>query len=134
MNSKITIFAIALMAAFSLVNCSNDDDGKQVNAGEGELDLPSLDPALVSQGQDLFCYETFGDETFWTGFLHMNEVIEAAVSPAISLSVGLKVDTTALPAEVVSTIENGLVYLNDPQTTLVLLQLNAVVGLQRQVS
>src|SRR5690606_34735625 len=82
----------------------------------------------------IFRYDTFGNETFWTDVLQMNQVIEAAVSPATALSVGLKVDASALPQEVVTAIQNGEVELNDPQTTLVLLQLDAVVGVKGQVS
>src|SRR5690606_19529744 len=93
-----------------------------------------LDPELVAQGQDVFRYDTFGNETFWTDVLQMNAVIESAVSPATALAVGLKVDASALPEAVVSAIQKGEVDLDDPQTTLVLLQLNAVVGVQGQVS
>src|SRR5690606_16656826 len=95
---------------------------------------PPLDPQLVAQGQDVFRYDTFGNETFWTDVLQMNAVIESAVSPATALAVGLKVDASALPEAVVSAIQKGEVDLDDPQTTLVLLQLNAVVGVQGQVS
>jgi cytochrome c2 len=44
------------------------------------------------------------------------------------LSVGLKVDTGALPSELVAQIKAGKVNLDDPATTLALLKLNAVVG------
>ncbi len=92
-----------------------------------------LDPELVKQGKQIFRYDTFGDETKWTDQLGMNAVIEAAVSPVVALSVGLKVDSEALPAEVVEAIAGGLVDLTDPQTTLTLIKLNAVVGIQGDV-
>ena len=87
----------------------------------------------VVEGQQVFRYETFGDEKFWTDTLHMNEVIESAVSPAVALSVGLKVDAAALPQAVVAAIQRNEVDLNDPATTVLLLKLNAVVGLQAEV-
>lgn len=126
--------AIILIVAFA--GCDKTDTGRfpPLPPGEGDLNLPPLDPALVQEGKEIFRYDTFGDETFWTDVLKMNEVIETAVSPATALSVGLKVDAEALPAEVVSAIQNGDVDLNDPQTTLVLLQLDAVVGVKGQVS
>ncbi len=93
-----------------------------------------LDPELVAQGKDIFRYDTFGDETQWTDNLRMHEVIEAAVDPVTALSVGLKVDSEALPAEVVEAIAAGAVDLTDPQTTLTLLKLNAVVGVSGQVA
>jgi mono/diheme cytochrome c family protein len=94
---------------------------------------PTLDPTLVAQGKDIFRSDTFGDETFWTGTLHMNEVIQAAVDPMTALSVGLKVDAEALPAAVVAGIQDGSISLTSPATTVALLKLNAVVGVKGTV-
>lgn len=136
-NNLTTLFGV-LVLVILLTSCNKDDSGfipvPQPAPGEGSLDLPPLDPELVAQGQDVFRYDTFGNETFWTDVLQMNAVIESAVSPATALAVGLKVDASALPEAVVSAIQKGEVDLDDPQTTLVLLQLNAVVGVQGQVS
>ena len=129
----ISTMLLAAIAMLSLYSCDKDDTG-EVPPPDTGLNLPPLDAQLVAQGQQIFRYDTFGDETFWTDVLHMNEVIETGVSPATALSVGLKVDASALPPEVVTAIQNGEVDLNDPQTTLVLLKLNAVVGVQGQVS
>ena len=87
----------------------------------------------LATGERIFRYETFGDEKFWTDTLHMDSVIESAVSPAVALSVGLKVDADALPTAVAEAIRNNLVDLNDPATTVLLLKLDAVVGLKAQV-
>ncbi|HEX5169596.1 MAG TPA: hypothetical protein VFW11_10505 [Cyclobacteriaceae bacterium] len=133
-NAIISTLLLAVIAMFSVSSCNDDDDIGYTPPGEGDLNLPPLDTELVEEGQEIFRYETFGDETFWTDVLQMNTVIESAVSPNIALSVGLKVDAEALPAEVVTAIQNGQVDLDDPQTTLALLQLNAVVGVQGQVS
>ncbi|HEY9486762.1 MAG TPA: hypothetical protein VIQ51_00440, partial [Chryseosolibacter sp.] len=130
----ISTLLLAGIVMLSLSSCNNDDDIGHLAPGEGDLNLPPLDPQLVQQGQQIFRYETFGDETFWTDVLQMNQVIEAAVSPNTALAVGLKVDAEALPAAVVTAIQNGEVDLDDPQTTLTLLQLNAVVGVKGQVS
>ena len=89
--------------------------------------------ALVAQGQQIFRFDTFGDETQWTDALRMHEVISAAVDPMTALSVGLKVDAEALPAAVVQGIQNGTVDLTSPATTIALLKLNAVVGLKGTV-
>ena len=97
-------------------------------------ELKPLDPELVAQGMEIFRYDTFGDETKWSDELRMHEVIEAAVDPVTALSVGLKVDSEALPAAVVEAIAAGNVDLTDPQTTLVLLELNAVVGVKGEVA
>lgn len=134
-NKFLRIFSLVLLTIL-FTSCNNDDDiGTPILLpGEGSLNLPPLNPQLVQEGQNIFRYDTFGNETFWTDVLQMNQVIEAAVSPATALSVGLKVDASALPQEVVTAIQNGDVDLNDPQTTLVLLQLDAVVGVKGQVS
>jgi mono/diheme cytochrome c family protein len=63
----------------------------------------------------------------------MHEVIQLAVDPTTALSVGLKVDADALPAEVVAGIQNGTISLLSPATTLALLQLDAVVGVKGTV-
>lgn len=97
-----------------------------------------LDPALVTEGKETFRHDTFGDEDFWSGILHLDKAIKGSsnggygsgVSPATALSVGLKVDSEALPADVVQAIQAGQVDLNSPATTLTLLKLNAVVGLK----
>ncbi len=98
------------------------------------FDNPKLDPELVKQGKQIFRYDTFGDETKWTDQLQMNSVIQAAVDPVTALSVGLKVDSEALPQAVVDAIAAGDVDLTDPQTTLTLISLDAVVGISGEVA
>ncbi|OWW20904.1 c-type cytochrome [Noviherbaspirillum denitrificans] len=93
----------------------------------------SQDPVLVAQGRQIFRFDTFSDETFWTDTLRMHDVISAAVDPVTALSVGLKVDAEALPPAVVQGIQNGSIDLKSPETTVALLKLNAVVGLQGKV-
>ncbi len=94
---------------------------------------PTLDPALVAQGKQIFRDDTFGDEAQWTDTLRMHEVIEQNVTPKIALAVGLKVDSEALPAAVVEGIQKGAVDLDDPKTTLALIKLGAVVGVKGTV-
>src|SRR3954468_5272850 len=85
-------------------------------------------PQQLAQGQQTFRFDTYGDETFWTDTLRMHEVISSGVSPATALSVGLKVDADAVPPGTLETAD-----LNSPATTVALLKLNAVVGLQGTV-
>ncbi|HEY8585157.1 MAG TPA: Ig-like domain-containing protein [Rhodanobacter sp.] len=91
------------------------------------------DTAFLDQGRDIFRFDTFGDETFWTDTLQMNDVISAAVDPTTALAVGLKVDSEALPQAVVDGIVGGTISLTDPATTVALLKLNAVVGVKGTV-
>jgi hypothetical protein len=91
----------------------------------------------VLMGEQVFRFDTFGDEAFWGDTLKLHQAIEGAklggvgpgVSPKTALAVGLKVDVDALPRNLVEQIERGRVNLNDPAVTLLLLKLNAVVGL-----
>jgi len=96
--------------------------------------LGSDDPALIAQGKNIFRFDTFGDETFWTDTLRMHEVISSAVDPTTALSVGLKVDTDSLPPAVVQGIQSGAISLTSPATTVALLKLNAVVGVKGTVT
>lgn len=89
--------------------------------------------ALAAQGQQIFRFETFGDEAMWTDKLKMNEVIGQAVDPTTALSVGLKVDSQALPPDLVAAIKAGQVDMNSPATTVALIKLDAVVGIKGTV-
>lgn len=89
--------------------------------------------AMAAQGQQIFRFETFGDEATWTDKLRMNEVIGQAVDPTTALSVGLKVDSDALPPQLVAAIKAGQVDLKSPATTIALIKLDAVVGVKGTV-
>jgi len=121
LNLAIVRGAIACGAVVAFAACSNDSTGS------------SPTPAQIAQGKEIFRFETFGDESFWTDTLRMHEVIEHAVDPTTALSVGLKVDTDSLPPEVVAGIQSGAISLTDPATTVALLKLNAVVGVKGTV-
>jgi mono/diheme cytochrome c family protein len=90
-------------------------------------------PATAENGQQIFRFDTFGDEQFWTDTLHLERVVQQAVDPTTALTVGLKVDMDALPAAVVQGIQQGQVDLKSPATTVTLLKLNAVVGVKGTV-
>jgi hypothetical protein len=90
----------------------------------------------VEQGEQIFRFDTFGDEAFWGDTIKLHQAIEGAglggvgpgVSPKTALAVGLKVDLDALPPNLVQQLKKGRVNLDDPAVTLELLKLNAVVG------
>jgi mono/diheme cytochrome c family protein len=91
------------------------------------------EPATVENGRQIFRFDTFGDEQFWTDTAHLERVVQKAVDPTTALSVGLKVDMDALPPAVVQGIQQGQVDLKSPATTVTLLKLNAVVGVKGTV-
>ena len=86
----------------------------------------------LRDGQQIFRFDTFGDEQLWTNVLRMHEAV-ATVDPATALAVGLKVDVEALPAPVVAALRAGQVDLTNPAVTIELLRLNAVVGVKGTV-
>jgi hypothetical protein len=82
----------------------------------------------MQNGQEIFRFDTYGDEQLWTDVLRMHEVIPAVVDPMTALAVGLKVDGNALPQAVIDALKAGQVDLTDAKVTVELLRLNAVVG------
>src|SRR5688572_17788167 len=90
---------------------------------------PSKEPF---DGMSIFRYDTFGNEQLWTKTLKMQDALQN-VSPATALSVGLKVDSEALPPAVIDLIKAGRMNLNDPAITIQLLKLDAVVGVVGRV-
>jgi len=125
-NQGIVIAAIAIAVIFT--QC--------IKGGIVHGDHAS-DP-LVRDGKKIFRFDTFGDEDFWSGLLHIDKAIAGSanggfgdgVSPKAALGVGLKVDAEALPADVVAGIKSGAISLDDPKTTLTLIKLNSVVGVK----
>lgn len=86
----------------------------------------------TSDGQWIFRYDTFGDEQLWTRTLKMQDAL-SNVTPAVALSVGLKVDSEALGPAVIDALKTGKINLNDPAVTIQLLELDAVVGVVGRV-
>ncbi|HVV50276.1 MAG TPA: hypothetical protein VHO06_11495 [Polyangia bacterium] len=121
---SVSLVALTLAATIA-ASCGSDSSGTPD---------PTKDPTKVAAGQQTFRFDTFGDETQWTDALQLQTVISTAVDPMTALSVGLKVDATALPDSVVQGINDGTVDLTSPATTVALLKLNAVVGVQGTVT
>src|SRR3712207_3392061 len=75
--------AVLLAAAPTLAACRQFPTAK-----------PTTD--LERQGQEVFRYDTFGDEQFWTDTARLHEVIEQGIQPLEALGLGLKVDMDRL--------------------------------------
>ena len=108
--SRVVVVGVVALSA-----CGDDD------AATTTVD-PS--PCDVSDGQCIFRNDTFGDEQLWTDTLRLHELVQG-LKPTMALSVGLKVDADAVPADVLAAAD-----LEDPATTVALIQLNAVVGVR----
>lgn len=116
--------AVAL-TCLALVACSNTEADRTAEP-EPAAAPAAGDPAA---GQQIFRFDTFGDERFWTDTLRMHEVIATAVDPMTALAAGLKVDADVLPPGILEEVD-----LSDPATTVALLGLDAVVGLKAEVT
>ncbi|MBX6341926.1 MAG: hypothetical protein IRY97_05665 [Thermomicrobiaceae bacterium] len=139
MSTRMRLLAIGLFPAILLLIVVG---GKAIAAafasGSYADQAAANQQRLITEGRQTFRFDTFGDEAFWGGALKLHQAIEGGalggvgpgVSPKTALAVGLKVDLDALPRSLVSDIKNGRVDLDDPKTTLALLKLNAVVGVQ----
>lgn len=79
---------------------------------------------MVEEGRRTFRYDTFGDQVFWSRTLGIHEALKT-VSPRTALTVGLKVDSEAVPRRLLRTAD-----LDDPAVTAELLRRNAVVGVR----
>ncbi len=138
LKSMILFFVVGFFASCTKTRTITETITETDTIIQTSVDTLHLDPILVVEGKEIFRHDTFGDEAFWSGILHIDKAISGennggygdGVSPATALAVGLKVDSEALPSEVVSAIQAGDVDLDDPATTVELLRLNSVVGLK----
>ncbi|MGI9296188.1 MAG: c-type cytochrome [Pseudomonadales bacterium] len=137
LNSKFLRTVSALAIIVSLPVLAHTD---KVDTHSGLYATSPVKNAIrqTVKGRYIFRFDTFGDEVFWGDTLRLHEALAGeklggvgpGVSPATALAVGLKVDRNALPRSLRRDILRGRVDLDDPATTLALLQLNAVVGVQ----
>jgi cytochrome c2 len=95
----------------------------------------------LTDGQQVFRFETFGNEGYWTRVLKLPQgVVTAGVTPAQALAAGLSIDIDAVPAAMAQTIASQLAdagaggdptlipAFQDPAVTEALIEANAVVG------
>ena len=83
---------------------------------------------LMSSGRQIFRFDTFGDERFWSDALKLHQAIASGVSPATAFAVGLKLDVDMVPRTILSAIANRAIDLNDPANTVALIDAKAVIG------
>jgi len=93
---------------------------------------------MITEGRQIFRFDTFGDEEFWGDALGLHRALAGlklggggdGISPKAALAVGLKVDADALPADLVAQLKQNKVDLDDPAATVALLKLDAVLGVK----
>jgi hypothetical protein len=92
---------------------------------------------MFEAGQEIFRFDTFGSEDFWTATgLHKaiagakNGGVGPGVSPKTALALGLKVDMLKVPPLIATAVATGKADLDDPANTVALLKAGAVVGVR----
>jgi hypothetical protein len=126
------VVALGLLVLIPLITAAAD--GRRGSGFDGVIARHADD--MVTQGRQIFRFDTFGDEDFWGGTLGLHKAIAGerlggigpGVTPRTALAVGLKVDADALPQRLIQSLEAGRVNLDDPAVTVDLLRLKAVVG------
>ena len=131
--------SIALVYSLDPSRAQRSDDQSRSQQEQGfDRQISENAKQMMEQGKQIFRYDTFGDEAYWTGKLKLHNAIQGSkfggvgpgVSPKTALAVGLKVDMDALPADLVEKIKKGEVNLDDPATTLALIKLDSVLGVK----
>ncbi|HJQ65110.1 MAG TPA: hypothetical protein VJ816_01975 [Gemmatimonadales bacterium] len=135
-HARLLAFTAAVL---TVAGCGPTDLRPSERVGPAAMDTTlSNSRRMVEEGRRTFRFDTFGSEAFWGEAIKLHQAVAGAkhggvgggVSPKTALAVGLKVDSEALPASLVSQIKSGAVNLDDPATTLALLKLDAVVGVK----
>jgi len=150
MSETVKLGLVLFTAAITLFflggrsHAGADGQGQNRKTGqptEGERQTETNAQRMLDEGKQTFRFDTFGDEAFWSGALQLHRALAGenfggvgpGVSPKTALAVGLKVDSDALPAALISDLKHGRVNLDDPATTLALFKLDAVVGVKGTV-
>ena len=131
-----SVVGVSAIALAMLAGESAGDDERERRLSKNDRHIDSYARRLIEDGRQIFRFDTFGSEAFFGDALQLHKAIAGeknggvgpGVSPKTALAVGLKVDVDALPEQVKAQIKAGRANLDDPATTLALLQLNAVVG------
>jgi hypothetical protein len=135
---KILVLAVSLTVALGYL-ADRSRAERSDKKGEGfDQQITENSRQMMEQGKQIFRYDTFGDEAYWSDKLRLHHAIQGSkfggvgpgVSPKTALAVGLKVDMEALPQTLISQIKQGKVDLDDPATTLALIKLDAVLGVK----
>ena len=108
--------AVALVVSVAITACRQESPAAQSQpapvAGSFDTTINENARRMLEEGRRIFRFDTFGSEDFWGGTLRLHEAIVGqklggvgpGVSPKTALSLGLKVDADALPADLVAAI------------------------------
>ena len=131
--------ALVVGCGIALGGCNEDGSSGASEGPENTAPIPQHQLGNAASGREVFRFETFGNERFWTDALKLQQGIAAAgVTPLQALALGLHVDSDAVPPAVAAQLVAELradptgrssPLLNNPATTVTLVNLNAVIGI-----
>src|SRR5215213_8417787 len=88
-HKKQTIVVLLVSGIIAFAQCT-----KNHKALKGKEENKPDDRALIAEGKNIFRFDSFGDEDFWSGLLHLDKAIVgfvrgygAGVSPKTALAV-----------------------------------------------
>ena len=136
--NAFVLFASLAATALLISSCGGDSDSGSDGPSSSELPVVHAVGDLVS-GKQVFRFETFGNEGFWTDAVRLQQgVVAAGVTPIQALKLGLMVDVEALDAAtqaaIAAEVKTDLSpanapLLNSAATTVKLINANAIVGI-----
>ncbi|WP_373487624.1 hypothetical protein [Blastomonas sp.] len=145
MTKKVPLLALlassaALLSAVSFASMPRSVAQTESFAGPADQGTP-LPQAFgdATLGRDVFRFETFGNEGFWTDAVRIPAgIASAGVTPMQALQLGLQIDADAIDPATKAKLAAELradptgrssSLLNDPAVTMVLIKANAVIGM-----
>ncbi|MEO6624936.1 MAG: hypothetical protein ABIN37_08900 [Burkholderiaceae bacterium] len=136
--ARFPAFAISFLLVAFIASCGGGGDSGSDGPTSSEAAVPHQTGNAVS-GKQVFRFETFGNERFWTDAVRLQQgIVAAGVTPIQALGLGLSVDIEALDAATQTALAAELKtdlspanapLLNSPATTLKLINANAVIGI-----
>lgn len=145
-RARINVAKILIVGAFVAFACyvpvslSHSQNRNTSSDGPANAGTPTpRQDGNAASGREVFRFETFGNEGFWTDAVRLPKgVKDKKVTPVQALKLGLQVDVEALDAATQQAVAAELKtdlspknapMLNDPKTTMKLIEANAVIGM-----
>jgi cytochrome c2 len=143
---RLILVICALAFFWSGTACNRGKETAKVKGPHAASDGPGVtenphphQTGSAAAGRDVFRFETFGNEGFWTDAARLPKgMTDAKFTPKQALEAGLQVDSEAIDPAMRKVIEAELrtdmsprnaPILNDPKATIALINANAVVGI-----
>ena len=126
--------------------CSSRQETTQMQQSHAPSDGPGItvnphphQSGNAEAGRDVYRFETFGNEGFWTDAARLPKgMMDAEFTPKQALEAGLQIDIEAIDPAMRKTLETewktdlspqNAPMLNDPRTMVALVNANAIVGI-----